>query len=86
MGEKGVVAMTANQQYYVPPYRVTPVDPTGAGDAFCGAFAAAITEGQPILQALRFANAAGAISVTIAGAEPSLPDRRTIEAFLDQNP
>jgi ribokinase len=85
MGSNGVVAVTPNDQYLIPSFQVTPVDPTGAGDAFCGSFAAALLEGKTIEQALRFANAAGALAVTIAGAEPSLPERSKIKAFLDDH-
>jgi ribokinase len=85
MGYQGVVAVTPTHEHHIPAFPITPIDPTGAGDAFCGAFAAAISEGQPLEQALRFANAAGAISATIAGAEPSLPKREAIEEFMKQN-
>lgn len=83
MGSNGVVSVTPNDQYHIPSFPVTPVDPTGAGDAFCGSFAAALCDGKSIEQALRFANAAGALAVTIAGAEPSLPKRSEIDAFLN---
>jgi len=82
MGSKGVVAVTPEAQYHIPSYPVTPVDPTGAGDAFCGCFAATLSERKPIEEVLQFANAAGALAVTIAGAEPSLPKRSDIEDFL----
>jgi len=82
MGSNGVVAVTPDAQYHIPSFPVTPVDPTGAGDAFCGSFAAALSEGKPVEEVLRFANAAGALAVTIAGAEPSLPKRSDIDAFL----
>ena len=82
MGSNGVVAVTPSAQYYQPAFPVAPVDPTGAGDAFCGSFAAALSEGRNIEQALHFATAAGALAVTIAGAEPSLLERSKIEAFL----
>jgi ribokinase len=85
MGSNGVVAVTPDDQYHIPSFQVTPVDPTGAGDAFCGSFAAALLEGKTIEQALRFANAAGVLAVTIAGAEPSLPERSKIEAFLNDH-
>ena len=85
MGYRGAVAVTADSQYYVQSFPVIPVDPTGAGDAFCGAFAVAISEGKKVDQALRFANAAGALAVTKAGAEPSLPTRSEIEAFLSDH-
>ena len=46
------------------------------------AVAVALAEGQPLDQAVRFANAAGAISVTRIGAQPSAPNREEIERFL----
>lgn len=85
MGRRGVVAVTRDDQYHIPVFPVNSVDPTGAGDAFCGSFATALSEGQAIPQALRFASAAGALSVTIAGAEPSLPRREAVEALLAEN-
>jgi ribokinase len=71
--------------YHIPAFPVTPIDPTGAGDAFCGSFACALSEGQPLNQALRFASAAGALAVTQAGAEPSIPTRQKIESFLAEH-
>jgi ribokinase len=85
MGSKGVVAVTLDNQYYLESFPIIPVDPTGAGDAFCGTLAASLSEGKTVEQALRFANAAGALSVTKAGAEPSLPKRSEIEAFLNEH-
>jgi len=85
MGSNGVVVVTPEDQYHILSFPVTPVDPTGAGDAFCGSFAAALSEGKSVEQALRFANAAGALAVTIAGAEPSLPTRSKIEVFLNHH-
>jgi ribokinase len=61
--------------------RVTAVDTTGAGDTFCGAFAAAIAEGQDFVASARFASAAAALSVQQIGAVPSIPDRARIDAF-----
>ncbi len=58
------------------------VDTTGAGDAFCGAFAAALAEGQPTPQAARFASAAAGLAVTGAGAALAMPRRVAIEALL----
>jgi ribokinase len=84
MGAAGVVVVMPAAQYHVPAFPVTPVDPTGAGDAFCGSFAAALAEGRQLEQALRFASAAGALAVTQAGAEPSIPNRSKIEIFLNE--
>jgi len=58
-----------------------PVDSTAAGDAFNGALAVALSEGRSLVEAARWANRAGAIAVTRAGAQPSLPSRAEIEAF-----
>ena len=63
-------------------YKVKAVDTTAAGDVFNGALAVALSEEQPIEQAVRIANAAAAISVTHWGAQPSAPTRRVIERFL----
>jgi ribokinase len=68
--------------------RVTPVDTTGAGDAFTAALTVALVEGMSSDKALRFACAAGALAATKAGAQPSLPDRDAVsslaaEAFPD---
>lgn len=66
----------------VPARRVAAVDTTGAGDTYCGAFAAAIAEGQGLESAAAFATAAAALSVQALGAVPSIPGRDRIEATL----
>ncbi|MEY2847955.1 MAG: hypothetical protein RI885_620 [Actinomycetota bacterium] len=63
-------------------HRVTVVDTTGAGDTFCGAFAAAIARGVDVEEAAQFATAAGALSVQSAGAVPSIPTRERIDRSL----
>ncbi len=66
----------------VPARRVTAVDTTGAGDTYCGAFAAAIAEGRDLEASAAFATAASALSVQVLGAVPSIPSRDRIEAML----
>ena len=61
------------------------VDTTGAGDAFNGGFAVALSEGRDVTQALRFAAATAGISVTRPGAAASMPSRAEIEALLAQS-
>ena len=61
---------------------VEAVDSTGAGDAFCGAYAARLADGSAPEVALRAAVAAGSLSVTVEGAQRSMPDRERIEALL----
>jgi ribokinase len=68
----------------VPAFKVDAVDTTAAGDCFNAAFAVALTRGNPPGVAARYASAAAAISVTRAGAQPSLPSSVEVEAFLAQ--
>ena len=82
LGALGAFVAFENVQHLVPGFKVQPVDTTGAGDVFNGALAVALGEGKPILEAVRFANAAAAISVTRVGAQPSAPSRAEIEGLL----
>ncbi|GEP45892.1 ribokinase [Brevifollis gellanilyticus] len=66
----------------VAPPKVVPVDTVGAGDSFAGALAVALAEGVELEQALRFANAAGALATQKAGAQPAIPTRQDITALL----
>ncbi|MET3768319.1 ribokinase [Marisediminicola sp. UYEF4] len=61
---------------------VTAVDTTGAGDTYCGAFAAATAQGSELIVAAAFATAAAALSVQTLGAVPSIPTRARIEAMI----
>jgi ribokinase len=65
----------------IPPYRVEAVDTTAAGDAFTGALAVAWGEGRDLVDAVRWASAAGAASVRKVGAYAALPTRADIEAL-----
>jgi ribokinase len=62
---------------------VAAIDTTGAGDAFCAAFVVRSLDGADKADALRFANAAGAVACTRHGAYPSMPYRHEVEALLD---
>lgn len=64
------------------PPAITVVDTTGAGDCFVAALTVALLEGQSPAEALRFACTAGALAVTRAGAQPSLPTRAEVDAAL----
>jgi ribokinase len=83
LGARGaLVASSDASPQLVPGFKVKAVDTTGAGDVFNGALAVALAEEQPLLDAVRFANAAAAISVTRLGAQPSAPSRREIQRLL----
>lgn len=82
LGARGAFVAGPRMRQWVPGFKVLPVDTTAAGDVFNGALAVALAEGKPMLEAVRFANAAGAISVTRLGAQPSAPKRRDIDKLL----
>jgi ribokinase len=82
LGEHGVLICEDGKALEIPAHPVNVVDTVAAGDAFVGAFAVALLEGKNVEQAARWGNAAGALAVTRAGAQPSLPDRTELEQFL----
>jgi ribokinase len=82
LGERGAFLADANGQRLVPGFKVKTVDSTAAGDIFNGALSVALAEGKAVLDAVRFANAAAALSATRLGAQPSAPSRADIEKFI----
>lgn len=82
LGGAGLVWFEGEHHGFMPAHEVEVVDTTAAGDAFCGALGAHLAEGSTFQEALRFANAAGALTVTKAGAQPSLPSREEIQVFV----
>jgi ribokinase len=82
LGADGVCVAHGDEVFHVPAFQVKAIDTVAAGDIFCGALAVACAEGQKLAEAVRFASAAAAISVTRAGAQDSAPARDEIEAFL----
>jgi ribokinase len=77
--------VTNEEKVSVPAFKVNAVDTTAAGDTFCGAYAVANAERMMPVDALRFASAAAALSVTRMGAQPSAPTRIEIDEFLKTN-
>jgi ribokinase len=82
MGAKGAYVLDGDAEHVIEPFRVEVLDTTGAGDAFNGGLATALAEGRDILEAVRFANATAALSVTKLGTAPSMPFRKDIDALL----
>lgn len=77
-GSEGAYLIERDNFRHFPAFPVDPVDTTAAGDAFNGALASALAEGRPTEAAITFGNAAGALSTTRRGAQPSLPYRKDV--------
>lgn len=84
-GKNGSYLVKDDLKQIVPAFKVKAIDTTGAGDVYCGSLASALVEGMEPLEAMRFASAAAAISVTRLGAQPSIPSRDEIDQFLLTN-
>ncbi len=82
IGKKGALILDSSGSELVGGFKVHAVDTTAAGDIFNGALAVALTEKKNIWEAVKFANAAAALSVTKLGAQPSAPKRKDILEFL----
>ena len=82
LGANGAFIAQSDYREMIAGFKVESVDATGAGDVFNGSLAVALGEGKSPAEALRFANAAAALSVTKLGAQPSAPQRGDIEALL----
>lgn len=83
LGGRGCFWKNAHGEGFVPPYPITAVDATAAGDAFNGALAARLSAGDDFANAVHWAAAAGALAASSAGAQPSLPHREAVEALLE---
>ena len=84
-GEHGAYYFYQDNQIFAPPFDVTVVDTTAAGDAFIGGLAAALADDIDLQIALLRASAAGALAVTKAGAQTSLPDITELDDFLKKH-
>lgn len=81
-GDQGVAYAQGENIQQVPAFTVQAVDTTAAGDAFMGGLSVALAEGQTLQQAILFASAGAALSVTREGAQTSLPWRQEVEEFI----
>ena len=83
IGEKGAVLVDKSDRIrHFPAPKVGIVDTTAAGDAFTGALSVAIARDEKLSDAIRYANAAGALACTKFGAQPAMPNRREVEQLL----
>lgn len=82
LGKQGVAYAKDGKVHTVPGFTVTPVDTTGAGDTFNGAFATAIANNKSMDEALQYGNAAAALSILKLGAQEGMPTADEVAAFL----
>lgn len=82
LGSRGLLVADAQQNTFIDRIKVDTVDSTAAGDAFTGALAFGIANGQPIVKAAEYANIVASLSTTKFGAQPSLPTKGEVNSFL----
>ncbi|NEQ43215.1 MAG: ribokinase [Leptolyngbya sp. SIOISBB] len=82
LGEQGVCCGTVEETFQVPAFPVSVVDTVAAGDAFNGGLAVALSDGKALREAVVWASATAALSVTKSGAQPSMPTRSQVADFL----
>lgn len=83
LGSRGaLVAQQDGLRELVPAFAVNPMDTTAAGDAFNGGFAVGLMKGMNAIESANFASAVAAISITRAGAQPSMPALQEVEQFI----
>ncbi len=82
LGANGCLYTDGSEHTTFPAFVVDAIDTTGAGDVFNGALAVQLTQGKSMAEAIRFASTAAALSVTKAGAQPSIPKLSEINEFL----
>ena len=85
LGGNGVLLLDRDKAAHFPAVKADVVDTTAAGDSFTGSLAVFIAEGKPVAEAVRLANYVAALSTTRLGAQPSLPNRKAFEEFLEKN-
>ncbi|NMZ39184.1 ribokinase [Pseudomonas proteolytica] len=82
LGSQGALFADGQGFEHLPAPKVQAVDTTAAGDTFVGGFAAALANGQGEAEAIRFGQVAAALSVTRAGAQPSIPTLHDVQGFV----
>ena len=86
LGSKGALIGNKEGFKHIKGYSVQVVDTIGAGDSFNGALAYCIVNGTSLEEAVKYANAVGALTVTGNGAIPSLPRKEVVDKFIKDNP
>ncbi len=82
LGKNGSIIATKEETVHINGLNVNAIDTTGAGDAFCGALAVALSSGKALKEAVIYANYAGALATTKIGAQEALPTQEELENFI----
>jgi ribokinase len=82
LGANGVAVASPDGEWFCPAFEVDAIDTVAAGDSFNGGLAHALEEGRPLVEAVRFASACGALSTTRKGASAAAPTKQEVEYFL----
>ena len=85
LGDKGSYFYNGTDEVYAPPFNITPIDTTAAGDSFIGGFVFGVVSKWDYSEILRFANACGALATTIKGAQNSIQDLESVKKFIAKN-
>jgi len=81
LGAQGSLIKQQHIYHFVEAIKVNAVDTTAAGDTFCGSFCVGLSEGKTILESVKLATRASAITVTRMGAQASIPHRSELATF-----
>jgi 2-dehydro-3-deoxygluconokinase len=86
LGQRGALVASAHERHRIPPHPCRPVDATGAGDTFGGAFVARLLAGDGLRDAGRYAAVAAALSTQSYGAVEPIPHAAAVRAALTAGP
>jgi len=84
LAEKGACIYSKGEIKIIPTYKVKAIDSTAAGDVFTAAMTIKYLKSGDIVEAVKYANAAGALTVTKAGAQQSIPTKEEVESFIQK--
>ena len=85
MGKLGSMTLQDGKLFICPAFKIVPVDTTGAGDVYHGAYCVKYLETQDPMECMRFAAAVSALKCLKTGGRTGIPDREQLEAFLKNN-